>query len=205
MARSLLALGGTGLAAAERAGRELIERSPFREAGHRLLMEALAGDGNVAEALRAYDALRVLLRDELGTAPAAELQALHLRLLAGEGAGRAPAPAGPVELPAPLALTSRLPFAGRASASSRRWPHSCPGRRERRRDRAHRRRGRLREEPPRARVRARRLLRGVRVLHGACDAVVRTPYRPFVEALDQLVRGADSATLRADLGPAGAS
>ena len=44
---------------------------------------------------------------------------------------------------------------------------------------------------------------GVLVLYGACDAVVRTPYRPFVEALDQLVRGVDGATLRADLGTAG--
>jgi tetratricopeptide (TPR) repeat protein len=44
---------------------------------------------------------------------------------------------------------------------------------------------------------------GVRVLYGACDAVVRTPYRPFVEILEQLVRGADAATLRADLGTAG--
>src|SRR5882672_7561290 len=32
---------------------------------------------------------------------------------------------------------------------------------------------------------------GVVVLYGACDAVVRTPYRPFVEALEQLVRGSD--------------
>src|SRR3954453_10331253 len=40
-------------------------------------------------------------------------------------------------------------------------------------------------------------------LYGACDAVVQRPYRPFVEALEQLVRTADAATLRADLGPAG--
>src|SRR6478609_7743920 len=44
---------------------------------------------------------------------------------------------------------------------------------------------------------------GALVLYGACDAVVRTPYRPFVEALDQLVRASDPAELRADLGPAG--
>ena len=44
---------------------------------------------------------------------------------------------------------------------------------------------------------------GVLVLYGACDAVVRTPYRPFVEALEQLVRGSDAAALREDLGPAG--
>ena len=52
-------------------------------------MEALAGRGNVAEALRAYEELRVLLRDELGTAPGAEVQALHRRLLIGGAAARA--------------------------------------------------------------------------------------------------------------------
>jgi DNA-binding CsgD family transcriptional regulator/tetratricopeptide (TPR) repeat protein len=44
---------------------------------------------------------------------------------------------------------------------------------------------------------------GAAVLYGACDAVVATPYRPFVEALDQLVRTADPSTLRDDLGPSG--
>jgi DNA-binding CsgD family transcriptional regulator/tetratricopeptide (TPR) repeat protein len=44
---------------------------------------------------------------------------------------------------------------------------------------------------------------GVVVLYGACDAVVRTPYRPFVEALEQLVRASDAAALREDIGPAG--
>jgi DNA-binding CsgD family transcriptional regulator/tetratricopeptide (TPR) repeat protein len=44
---------------------------------------------------------------------------------------------------------------------------------------------------------------GVLVLYGACDAVVRTPYRPFVEALDCLVRTADADLLREDLGSAG--
>jgi len=44
---------------------------------------------------------------------------------------------------------------------------------------------------------------GVLVLYGACDAVVQTPYRPFAEALDQLVRSTDPDVLRADLGGAG--
>lgn len=44
---------------------------------------------------------------------------------------------------------------------------------------------------------------GVLVLYGACDAVVRTPYRPFVEALDHLVRTTDAKLLREDLGNAG--
>jgi hypothetical protein len=89
------ALGGPQLAAAERAARNLVEAAPFRESGHRLLMEALAARGDVAEALRAYDKLRILLRDELGTAPAAPLQTLHRRLLAGVEPPAAAAPAPP--------------------------------------------------------------------------------------------------------------
>lgn len=77
-----LHMGGTELAAAERAGRTLIEAAPFRESGYRLLMEALEARDNIAEALRVYDGLRVLLRDELGVAPGQAAQELHRRLLA---------------------------------------------------------------------------------------------------------------------------
>jgi pentatricopeptide repeat protein len=59
----------------------LTELAPYRETGHRILIEALAQRGNVAEALRAYERLRVLLREDLGTAPSPTLQALHRRLL----------------------------------------------------------------------------------------------------------------------------
>src|SRR3954452_288043 len=41
------------------------------------------------------------------------------------------------------------------------------------------------------------------VLYGACDAVVRSPYGPFVEALDHLERTVDADELRAALGPTG--
>jgi DNA-binding CsgD family transcriptional regulator len=44
---------------------------------------------------------------------------------------------------------------------------------------------------------------GTLVLYGACDAVVATPYRPFVEALDHLVRNSNPAELRRDLGTSG--
>jgi predicted ATPase/DNA-binding CsgD family transcriptional regulator len=40
----------------------------------------------------------------------------------------------------------------------------------------------------------------VLVLYGACDAVVRTPYGPFVEALERLVEVTGEARLRAALG-----
>jgi DNA-binding CsgD family transcriptional regulator len=43
---------------------------------------------------------------------------------------------------------------------------------------------------------------GAVVLYGGCDAVVRTPYRPFVEALDHLARVTDPAELRSALGSA---
>jgi DNA-binding SARP family transcriptional activator len=46
-------------------------------------MEALARSGNAAEALRVYDRLRTMLRDELGTAPSPALQDVHRRLLGG--------------------------------------------------------------------------------------------------------------------------
>ena len=86
--RALECVGATGLGmgageldAAERSGRRLVDLAPFRESGHRLLMEALAARGNVAEALLAYERLRALLREELGVPPSRELQAVHARLL----------------------------------------------------------------------------------------------------------------------------
>lgn len=77
-----LGIGGAELADAERAARLLVAEAPYREDGHRLLMEVLAARGNPAEALRVYEALRVRLRDDLGTAPGESLRALHARLLA---------------------------------------------------------------------------------------------------------------------------
>jgi SARP family transcriptional regulator, regulator of embCAB operon len=80
-AAASLGLGGPALAQAEERARMLTELAPYRETGHRLLMEALERRGNLAEALRAYERLRVLLRDELGVAPSPAVQAVHQRLL----------------------------------------------------------------------------------------------------------------------------
>jgi DNA-binding SARP family transcriptional activator len=44
-------------------------------------MEALEACGDPAEALRVYEQLRRMLRDELGTAPSSQTQAVHERLL----------------------------------------------------------------------------------------------------------------------------
>jgi SARP family transcriptional regulator, regulator of embCAB operon len=80
-AEARLALGGHTLSQAEDCARQLIALAPYRETGHRILMEALERRGNVAEALRAYERLRVLLRDELGAAPSPAVQRVHRRLL----------------------------------------------------------------------------------------------------------------------------
>jgi DNA-binding SARP family transcriptional activator len=59
-----------------------LEVAPLRETGHLLLMRVLAARGNVAEALTAYEQLRVLLREEVGVNPGPALQEEYARLLA---------------------------------------------------------------------------------------------------------------------------
>jgi DNA-binding SARP family transcriptional activator len=76
-----LGIGGTELTAAVRAGRELVRLEPYRESGHRLLMEALDAEGNTAEALLVFETLRAWLQEELGVAPSEPTQALYRRLL----------------------------------------------------------------------------------------------------------------------------
>jgi SARP family transcriptional regulator, regulator of embCAB operon len=80
-AAARLGLGGSALSQAEECARRLIELAPYRETGHRILMEALERRGNGAEALLAYDRLRVLLRNDLGIAPSPAVQDVYRRLL----------------------------------------------------------------------------------------------------------------------------
>src|SRR5919206_580263 len=91
------------LTTAEQEARTLIAAAPFRESAHRLLMEVHEAAGNPPEALRAFEDLRTLLREELGTSPGAAAMAVHTRVLRGDPApGTAPAPPA-VSWPAPLA------------------------------------------------------------------------------------------------------
>ena len=83
LAAARLELGEPTLSQAEACARQLIELAPYRESGHRILLEALERRGNVAEALRAYERLRVLLRDELGVEPSAAVQRVYGRLVGG--------------------------------------------------------------------------------------------------------------------------
>ncbi|MBN8866736.1 MAG: AAA family ATPase [Solirubrobacterales bacterium] len=113
IARAGSRLGDAERARAERSARIAVESSPFRESARAALIEVMEAQGNIAEALRSYEELRVLLRDQLGTFPAPELTALHERLLnAHEGpAEKAPPvaqPAAPAERRATPATISRL-------------------------------------------------------------------------------------------------
>lgn len=80
-AAACLELGGAEVSGAERAAVELTETDPLRETGHLLLMRTLAARGNVAEALRVYERLRVHLSDELGVNPSRQVQELYVELL----------------------------------------------------------------------------------------------------------------------------
>lgn len=71
---------GHHAAAAAEAGR-LVEDAPYREPRWALWARALYADGRQAEALRALQRLRAVLRDDLGVLPCAEVEALELAML----------------------------------------------------------------------------------------------------------------------------
>jgi DNA-binding SARP family transcriptional activator/tetratricopeptide (TPR) repeat protein len=95
--------GGRELGTAEQAARAAIAAAPFRESAHRLLMEVHEAAGNPAEALRSFEELRILLRDELGTTPGPAALAVHERALRGDAPVAAPEAAPVVAWPPPLA------------------------------------------------------------------------------------------------------
>ncbi|MGW5613131.1 BTAD domain-containing putative transcriptional regulator [Streptomyces sp. NPDC003877] len=101
----------------------LCDGHPLDESLQALRLRALRDAGRAAEALAAYDEVRRLLADRLGTDPGPELRALHKELLAapdGEGPRPAPGPAAAATptvspaAPAPGNLRARLTsFIGR--------------------------------------------------------------------------------------------
>jgi DNA-binding SARP family transcriptional activator/tetratricopeptide (TPR) repeat protein len=214
--RAGLTLGGSQLASVERAARSLIESEPYRESGYVLLMEAFAGQGNVAEGLRVFETLRTLLREELGTSPSPETIAAHERLLRpasrgqvteradGSGAARYR-----IELPAELTVRAEAPLVGRKRELEQLWSlwaaATEPG--------AGADRGRLRGPPRRlvmmtgdpgigksrlaAEIARRAHDEGAFVLAGRSPQEALVPYQPFVEALRQYFMGVPFSELRA--------
>jgi DNA-binding SARP family transcriptional activator len=92
-ARAAIRVGGAALPQAELDARRAVSEAPFRESARAALISVLAARGNSAEALRAYEDIRELLMEELGTVPGSELMTLHTSLLTG--APRREAPASP--------------------------------------------------------------------------------------------------------------
>jgi DNA-binding SARP family transcriptional activator/tetratricopeptide (TPR) repeat protein len=98
-ARAAVRVGGATLPEAETDARQAVAEAPFRESARAALIRVLAARGNPAEALLAYEEIRELLMDELGTVPGSELMALHSALLKGETpTAGVSVPAAPVTL-----------------------------------------------------------------------------------------------------------
>jgi DNA-binding SARP family transcriptional activator/tetratricopeptide (TPR) repeat protein len=81
---------------------------PYREGLHALLMRALHRAGHPAAALRVFEELREMLREQLGVDPDPELQRLHRAILRGEPATAARTSEIPHALPAdPIGFVGR--------------------------------------------------------------------------------------------------
>jgi DNA-binding SARP family transcriptional activator len=89
-ARGLSCLSAVSAATSEpalavRYAAELVALEPFRETGYHSLMRLYHALGDRAEALRVFERCRALLREELGTSPSPQTEAVFLEILrAGE-------------------------------------------------------------------------------------------------------------------------
>ena len=86
LARGLHCLSAISAATGEpslavRYAAELVALEPFRETGYQSLMRLHHALGDRAEALRVFDRCRALLREELGTSPSPQTEAVFLEIL----------------------------------------------------------------------------------------------------------------------------
>ena len=166
-----LGLGGPELDRVVGEASRLVEAEPASETAVGLLMRTLAARGDRSSALEAYEALRMRLRDELGTTPSPKLASLHAELLQDAPSART--------APGPAIGRSDRPFVGREAELEllrERWAAFTP------------------ERWPLVLVEgeagigktalADRFVRDKIALRGRCDEDPIVPYQPFVEALE---------------------
>ena len=205
LADACVRLGEFG--AAEQASLAAVSAAPFRESGYRLLMEVHLLAGNQAEALRVFDDLRRVLRDELGTVPGPEAQAVYERALHGTqpapvltASGDDPVPAL-VRWPAALSAHERGTFVGRSGELNvllEAWRGSLAGQRtfallvgE----------AGIGKTTLAAELAARAREDGANVLYGRCDEDSSAPYQPVADMLRHTLSSLNIAGLRRRLGP----
>jgi DNA-binding SARP family transcriptional activator len=201
LAEAALVRGPPHVQTAVDRAREIVKAEPHRESAYALLMRGLEAEGNVAEALDAYEQLRARLRLELGVPPSPPLRALHERLItsppdaAALDAGPDPVPAPSTVLPLTIARTG-ADFVGRAAELEiLRQAFEDVARGE----------SRVMLVEGDAGVGKTRLAanfaeeserRGAVFLYGRCDSHQVVPYQPFIEALRRYLAGASGKPLR---------
>ena len=205
MARAQVHLGGAELSGAVRAASELVELAPFRESGYAVLMDAQTASGNVAEALRTFDRVRTVLRDELGTAPAPQLLDQHRRLLAlerGEVRAEVAAPATDPQLPlpSPLAGAAGL-FVGRRADVDRIRAGVAAATAGERRFLAVAGDAGIGKTTLTAHVAQEAHAGGATLLYGRCSEEPLLPYEPFVDALCHLIVSSSPAAVTPEANP----
>ena len=208
---------------------QLIAMHPFRERLRAHLMLALYRSGRQADALDVYQRTRAHLAQELGLEPGPALKALQTAILSQDpslvGQLAAASETSPATIREGLRTSSARPstrvprrprsscVASRLVPISVRWALSRAGEAQRAYPEGERR------GPPSGAARRGTRLRAraglcasspARPLGPArwcstaqCDAVVRTPYGPFTQALERLVQVIDPVELRAALGNGG--
>jgi DNA-binding SARP family transcriptional activator len=122
-AAAAAALGAAEPAAALTAVETAIAADPLDEAAYRLLMLAHQAAGEPARALTAYDRLRELLADELGTDPAPQTRDVHLAVLRNQAPAVEPVPQQ--QRPTELELVGRDAEVAAVTAA---WSRAAGGR-----------------------------------------------------------------------------
>jgi DNA-binding SARP family transcriptional activator/tetratricopeptide (TPR) repeat protein len=205
LAEAGLRQGGRELGTAEQAARAAVAAMPFRESAHRLLMEVHEAAGNPAEALRAFEELRVLLRDELGTTPGPAAMAVHERLLRGDAPvarpvarlEAIPAVAWPPPLAAALGRHALIGRAHELEVLEEYWDEAIGGTRQLVLVSGDAGIGKTRLA---AELGRRAHDDGALILYGRFDEATIAPYQPVVEMVRGWSSGASLDPLRERLG-----